>query len=60
MEKKIVTKDADFAVYSQIYTSFQTPVHSVRGNKAGLLRLSPKSLLKESSKHCRYNSNPWN
>jgi len=21
---------------------------------------SPKSLLKESSKHCRYNSNPWN
>lgn len=24
MEKKIVTKDADFAVYSQIYTSIQT------------------------------------
>lgn len=43
MEKKIVTKDADFAVYSQIYTSFQTPVHSVRGNKAGLLRIASLS-----------------
>ena len=47
MEKKIVTKDADFAVYSQIYTSFQTPVHSVRGNKAGLLLRCPNSVVRD-------------